>query len=110
MDKSPTTTPSPHRPRPSQDGKTTVVNRHTDPYDFLIDRTTIFGNRYYIGTHGTREEVIAKYKVYFNERIVTDKNFRDRVKALKGFQLGCCCAPLPCHGDVIAEWLESEES
>ena len=28
------------------------------------------------------------------------------IQRLRGQQLGCFCAPKPCHGDVIAAWLE----
>jgi hypothetical protein len=32
---------------------------------------------------------------------------RPDLEPLRGKRLACWCAPLPCHGDVIVEWLES---
>ena len=73
-----------------------------------IDRATIFGNPFKIGEHGSRDEVIERYKRYFLKRIKYDSDFRKAVKKLKGKVLLCWCRPLPCHGDVIAEWLNNE--
>lgn len=71
-----------------------------------IDRTTIFGNPFIIGRDGTREEVIAKYKHWFWNRIKEDWNFEREVISLWGYKLGCWCKPLACHGDVIKAFLE----
>jgi len=39
-------------------------------------------------------------------------NFRKAVEALRGLILGCHCKQpdkdVPCHGDVIVEYLEAE--
>lgn len=88
--------------------KTKVVNirREQKQHYMLIDRHTIFGNPFRIGTHGNRAEVIARYKVHFHTRMATDASFHDAVQDLKGKRLGCWCAPLACHGDVIVEYLE----
>lgn len=32
---------------------------------------------------------------------------RPSLEPLRGFRLACWCAPLPCHGEVILEWLDS---
>ena len=29
------------------------------------------------------------------------------LEPLRGFRLACWCAPLPCHGQVILDWLDS---
>jgi hypothetical protein len=44
--------------------KTTVVNLRYQDYDVLIDRRTKWGNSYVEDRHGTREEVIKKYRKY----------------------------------------------
>jgi hypothetical protein len=44
--------------------------------------------------------------VYFKSRLRTDAVFRNRILVLKGKTLGCFCKPNPCHGDVIAEYLD----
>ncbi len=97
---------------------TQVVNIRTKrgkkrpAYDVLIDRTSPFGNPH---NHGLckvcnivhdRTEAIAEYKKDFYI-CLTDSEFRDSVLALKGKKLGCWCKPLPCHGDVIVDYLEN---
>jgi len=58
-----------------------------------------------IGRDGTREEVIEKYKRY----LLRTPGLLDKARReLKGLVLGCCCKPLPCHGDVLAELVDEE--
>jgi len=89
--------------------KTTVVNLRHDNCDIRIDRHSEFGNPFRITTTCSREQAIQFYKEYFLARINNDENFRNQVLALKGLKLGCWCKPLPCHGDVIIEWLEEQK-
>lgn len=86
--------------------KTKVVNVHKEPYDVSIMRPSIYGNPYVIGSDGTREEVIEKFKKYFEQRIHDDLIYLQAVMELAGKKIGCCCAPLPCHGDVYVEFIE----
>jgi len=88
--------------------KTKLINLKTyNKEDYvLIDRTTIFGNPYLIGKHGSRKDVIARHKRYFYNRL-KDALFREAVESLAGKTLACWCTPLLCHGDVIIEYLES---
>lgn len=94
--------------------KTTVVNKRKEQFDIYIGRGSIFGNPYshlpntkaeY--TCKTREESIELYREYFHERLNTDPYFKAEVLKLKGKTLGCFCKPLSCHGDIIAEYLNS---
>lgn len=63
-----------------------------------IDRRTKWGNRFIIGQDGTREEVIAKFEHW----LINSPKLLAAVKAeLRGKDLLCWCAPLPCHGDVL---------
>mgnify|MGYP001566942960 CR=1 FL=1 len=78
--------------------KTTVVNVKTDPYDWYI------GRPFKVETYG-RTKCIELYREYFHHKIKTDRGFREVVHYLKGKRLGCYCAPLLCHGDIIAEYL-----
>jgi len=88
---------------------TVVVNmRTTSNYDVAIDRSSSFGNPFHLGKDGDRQVVLQKYKEYFLRRIEMDPEFRRRVLALKGLRLGCWCAPMPCHGMIIVEWLETQ--
>lgn len=74
----------------------------------LVDRTTPFGNPYQIGVDGDREEVVARYEGDFHWKLENDGTFRSRVDALgKPTALLCHCAPMRCHAEVIAKYLES---
>jgi len=74
-----------------------------------VGRPTIYGNPFRIGLDGTREEVIEKYRDYFYGRLKIDEKFRVAVSKLENAESLCCwCAPLPCHADVIAKYLEEK--
>ena len=92
--------------------ETKLINYRTYNLDrsevIPIDRRTIFGNPFFIGIDGNREDVIEKYRKQFYKKLITDK-FYQEVCQLKGCILGCWCTPLPCHGDVIIEYLEGLE-
>lgn len=95
--------------------KTTVVNLRNSSYDVLIDRSTKWGNPF---THikdkktlatqivATRAEAIAKYE----EWLLQQPQLLAELPKLKGKTLGCWCAPLPCHGDVLARLAEGDEN
>lgn len=90
--------------------KTRVVNLRNESFDQYIGRAGrghdgYFGNPFEIGKHGTREQVIERYREYFEDRICRDEEFERRVHALAGKTLGCFCKPQSCHGDVIADYL-----
>ena len=86
--------------------KTTVVNVKGGRVDVYIGRGGPFGNPFVLGVDGDRAEVIRKFGIYFKERLERDASFKAAVEELRGKRLGCFCAPLPCHGDVIAEYLD----
>lgn len=83
-----------------------VVNIRTyrEPYVY-IGRRSRFGNPFRIGPDGDRAEVIGKYRCWFHKRLASSR-FKATVLALRGKALGCHCKPLPCHGDVIVEYLK----
>jgi hypothetical protein len=81
---------------------TRPVNMRKSEFDVRIDRATKWGNPFRIGVHGTREEVVARYRVYISAPAQVHLR-RAIKKELKGKRLGCWCAPLPCHGDILAE-------
>lgn len=73
------------------------------PYGVYIGRPSKFGNPYVIGRDGTREEVIAKYRIWIRQQ----KHLTDAVTALYGKTLGCWCRDdQACHGDVLIEYCE----
>ncbi|MEX2717500.1 MAG: DUF4326 domain-containing protein [Candidatus Sigynarchaeota archaeon] len=87
---------------------TTVVNMKTSPYDVAIDRSSPFGNPFPLRNERERGAVLQRYREYFYRRVERDAEFRERVRALRGKRLGCHCAPKPCHGMIIVEWLEAD--
>jgi len=87
--------------------KTKVVNIYTDEYDVYIGRAGkgqdgFFGNPF---NSNDRDKNIEDFRIYFLDRLKTDKEFKRRVLELKGKTLGCFCSPKPCHGDVIINYL-----
>lgn len=97
---------------------TTVVNIRHAPYDVYIGRAGrghggYFGNPYVVGQcctrcktpHDTGASTLPCFTLYFQRRLGTDAEFRARVLALSGKVLGCFCHPNPCHGDVVAAFL-----
>lgn len=83
-----------------------VVHLRKAAYDRYVGRPTVFGNPYSHkeGTTArfkvaTREEAIAK----FEEWVLTKPGLIRLIKQeLKAKILGCWCAPLPCHAEVLA--------
>lgn len=63
-----------------------------------IGRPGKWGNPYEIGTHGTRKEVIEKYRMYlYTSGLIND------IHELSNHDLVCWCKPKACHGDVLIE-------
>lgn len=88
--------------------ETYVVNIRRERYDVYIGRAGrgqdgYFGNPFTVREHGKR--ALELFREHFLTRLRTDETYRWRVISLKGKALGCFCKPGPCHGDVIAEWL-----
>jgi len=100
-----------------------VVNKHwhtpTD-HDIYIGSGSVFGNPYshMEGTKAehkvaTREEAIAKYREWFERARLNDETVYHMLNRMceahvagVDMNLVCYCAPKPCHGDVIKEYLE----
>lgn len=51
----------------------------------------------------TRDQVIERYREY----ILQSPDLLARLPELRGKRLGCWCAPLACHGDVLVELVEA---
>jgi len=96
---------------------TRVVNIHfqpefqnikkTDSYEY-IGRGSKWGNPYSMfgEDHESRDEVINKFKYDFDKNILM-KAKKEDAHSLAGKRLGCFCKPHACHGDVIANFLNS---
>lgn len=63
-----------------------------------IGRPGIHGNPFWIGADGDRAEVIAKHEKWVRENPDYIKKVKEQ---LRGKDLACWCAPLPCHGDTL---------
>ena len=86
-----------------------VLNRRTDkiPSDAVyVGRPSKWGNPYQIGVSGTRGEVIQLYREDLEDAVSDNPHYLDK---LKGKDLVCWCAPLPCHADVLLELANKEE-
>jgi Domain of unknown function (DUF4326) len=87
-----------------------------------IGRPSLLGNLFHIGTHGTRAEVIAQYRVWLWQQIQEQTAmFQELQRLAKQAQhsdlvLLCWCKEpdreVPCHGDVVQaalHWLIGKE-
>lgn len=77
-----------------------VLNRKTDripPGAVYCGRPSPFGNPFMIGRDGSRTDVIAKYEAWLTRQPA----LLARLPSLKGHDLVCWCAPLPCHCDIL---------
>lgn len=74
--------------------------RKHPPDAVLVDRTTKWGNPFRIGRDGTREEVIAKFEVYFADNVALQFDLSE----LTGRDLLCHCAPERCHAEILLRW------
>ena len=87
-----------------------VLNRykHGRPTGaFYIGRPSLWGNPFVIGKDGTREEVVEKYRSW----LLAQPELVTQVKqTLKGKDLVCFCAPLRCHGDVLLEIANDDDT
>lgn len=67
-----------------------------------VGRPSKWGNPYFVGVDGTREQVIAKYRALLMIKLPGD------LDELRGKDLVCWCHPLPCHADVLLELANAE--
>ena len=97
-----------------------VLNKRTDripPDAVYVGRPSKWGNPYRIGSSKwrlgipvglgendkmTREECVERYKwrLFQTELGAT---LRSQLDELRGKDLVCWCAPLPCHADILLE-------
>ncbi|PHM53309.1 DUF4326 domain-containing protein [Xenorhabdus sp. KK7.4] len=78
----------------------------TNAYEY-IGRGSYWGNPYSMFENADgREEVIRKFKYDFDFEKFPNKD-KSEVYKLAGKRLGCFCKPEACHGDVLADFLNS---
>jgi hypothetical protein len=92
-------------------GETVVVNQKTDLYAIKwaeennkyvrCDRFSDWGNPFEMDKDGSRDEVCDWYdQNYFPYK----QSLHNKLKQLKGKALGCWCAPLRCHCNILAKY------
>ncbi|MBL8204732.1 MAG: DUF4326 domain-containing protein [Blastocatellia bacterium] len=87
-----------------------------------IGRPSLLGNPFHIGTHGTRDEVIAKYRAWLWQQIQARTAVFQELQRLaiqaqhNDLVLLCWCKEetrqVPCHGDIIQaaiRWLNGQD-
>ena len=74
-----------------------IVHCKKSRYDIYIGRPSRWGNPFIIGKDGDRKEVIRKYEKW----ILKQPELLKDICLLKNKTLGCYCAPLSCHGDIL---------
>lgn len=74
------------------------VKIRAHPNYYYVGRPTVWGNPYSVKRYG-REDAIRLYR----EWIMTQPLLLEMLPKLRGKMLGCYCAPLACHADVLAE-------
>ena len=80
--------------------------KSTPEYEY-IGRGSYWGNPYSMHEdNASREEVIRKFKYDFDYEKFPNKE-KSEVYKLAGKRLGCFCKPEACHGDVLADFLNS---
>lgn len=84
-----------------------VVHCKRESYDVYIGRPSKWGNPFKLGPHGTRAVVISLYRDWLHKH--RPSLIEDAKNELRGKVLGCYCAPLACHGDVLLEIANAED-
>jgi len=85
-----------------------VLNKKTDnipPDAIYVGRPSKWGNPFIIGKDSNRDEVITAYMSWFT----LNNALRNDLHELRGKDLVCWCAPLPCHADILLELANKEE-
>lgn len=82
-----------------------VLNKRTDliPSDAVyVGRPSKWGNPFHMDrTSSTpRKDAIDKYKVWLLSYSSIGSPIKD-IEELRGKDLVCWCAPLPCHADIL---------
>ena len=77
---------------------TQVVNIDQESCDVYVGRPSVWGNPFRVTPKFGRRAAIRAYET----RRARQEHLLARLPELKDKRLGCHCAPLPCHGDVLA--------
>ncbi|MDP2685239.1 MAG: DUF4326 domain-containing protein [bacterium] len=75
-----------------------VVHFNKEPCDVFIGSPSKWSSPYRVGIDGPREEVMLSYDIWVQNNPEFIKSVR---RELPGKRLGCYCAPMMCHGDLL---------
>jgi hypothetical protein len=81
-----------------------VLNKRTDIIPngaVYVGRPTKFGNPFVVSVFGTREQVLRRYEHYLKDHPELIAAARCE---LRGKDLVCWCAPLPCHAEILMKY------
>lgn len=88
---------------------TKVVNKYRDSYDVYIGRGSDWGNPVAITNDVSREDAIEAFESMLQVTIDSRPDILERLEELRGKTLGCFCKPQACHGDILADYLNSTD-
>ena len=92
-----------------------VVHCKKEKYDEYIGRPSKWGNPFTHKQDGktlakyvvsTREEAVEAYRTWITEG--EGKHLLSHLSELEGKVLGCWCAPLACHGEVLLDLIDKQ--
>ena len=84
-------------------GTPRVLNKRYDPIPLgavYVGRPSKWGNPFTMPAY-SREEAVERHKIWVAS-FASGSPIKD-IKELRGKDLVCWCAPLPCHADVLLE-------
>lgn len=91
-----------------------VVHVNRAPFDVYIGRAVSsknlpaskWGNPFRVTAEMPREQAIEQYRAY----LLRNSELMAALPELRGKVLACWCSPRACHGDVLLELANREES
>lgn len=85
-----------------------VLNKRTDeipPDAIYVGRPSKWGNPFVLSTNIPRHIAVHEYHKW----ILKQPELMNSLHELRGKDLVCWCAPLPCHADVLLELANEEK-
>ncbi len=70
------------------------------PNAIRVDRSSPWGNPFFMLSESERAAVCQKFRVYAVERARLEPNW---LTPLQGKNLACWCAPKQCHAEILME-------
>lgn len=86
------------------------IKTNEDKKERYPKKSSVFSNPFKIGRDGDRNDVLDKYREYIVEKLDKESSLKDELLRLKGKNLGCWCAPEPCHANILLELIEKYET